>query len=93
MTNPCTSDVVLTTGSSCLVAGWSIVELWSGSVVASGSPGCLAVVTDWTVGAGSSIEETTDTYSTYQEVEHRLTLTFADAASTTATWDFGLDEF
>ncbi len=93
VSNPCTSDLTLTTSSSCLVAGWTITEVYSGTTILAGVPGCYSVVTDWVVPAVGSIEETFDTYTTWQEVEHQLDVTFNDASASTATTRFDIDEF
>jgi len=91
--NPCANDVVLTTGSSCLVAGWTLTEVYSGTTLLNGKPGCYEVETDWVVSASGSVEESFDSYTTWQEVEHLLDVTFGDLPSSTASARFDIDEF
>lgn len=90
--NPCADDVILTTGSACLVADWTLTVTHTGVIILSGSRECAAVMTDWVVPAGGSIEDTVDSYATYQEIEHRLEVVFDDAASTSAAVTFDIDE-
>jgi hypothetical protein len=92
VSNPCSSDLTLTTGSSCLVNGWTVIEGHTGSTVLTGKPGCFEAETDWVVSAGGDVEESFDTFSTWQELVFQLDIVFGDSASTTATTRFDIDE-
>jgi len=92
VSNPCTSDLTLTTSSSCLVDSWTITEAHTGTTVLAGVPGCYEVITDWVVPTAGSVEESFDTFSTWQEITYRLDITFNDSPSTTATTSFDIDE-
>jgi hypothetical protein len=93
VSNPCSSDLTLTTGSSCLVTGWTVSEGHTGTTVLTGVPGCYEAETDWAVGAGGSVEESFDSFSTWQELVFRLDIVFGDSASTAASTRFDIDEF
>jgi hypothetical protein len=57
VSNPCSSDVTITTPDSCLVNGYSVTDSrGQGMGVAVA---CAAVLTDWVVPAGGSVEEST----------------------------------
>lgn len=56
LSNPCTTDVSVTTASDCLFTGWTVEDSrGAGSGVAVA---CHPVPTVWTVPAGASVEET-----------------------------------
>ena len=55
LSNPCTTDVSLTTASDCLFTGWTVEDSrGAGSGVAVA---CHPVATAWTVPAGGTLEE------------------------------------
>lgn len=57
VSNPCSSDVTITTPDSCLVNGYSVTDS-QGQGMGVGVA-CAAVLTDWVVPAGGTVEDST----------------------------------
>ena len=91
--NPCDHDVTFTTLGTCLVATWEAIPDHY-SIISSRhgvALGCGQDSTDWTVPAGESIEDTLQWWPLVQNT-WTMTVTWADAASSSASATFDVTE-